>query len=112
MKIIKKASNDVEREDAHGGSGGRKLFIDDEEVKNFAGMTYGYLPAGNKFAWHLHEGMNEVMLVIKGEGIVRDEDGEYAYGEGDFFVLPNGVLHEIENTSTIESEMVFVRVKG
>ena len=76
MKIVKKVSGDVLREDAHGGSGGRKLFVDDGEIRNFQGMTYGYLPAGNKFAWHLHESVNEVMLVIKGEGIVRDEDGE------------------------------------
>ena len=111
MKIIYKANGDVKREDAHGGSGGRKLFVDDEEIKNFQGMTYGYLPSGNKFAWHSHEGVNEVMLVLKGEGIVRDEDGEYTYNDGDFFILPSGVMHEIENTSAYENEMVFVRVK-
>ncbi len=39
MKIIKKPSQDFIREDAHGGSGGRKLLLDDDEVKNVQGMT-------------------------------------------------------------------------
>ena len=111
MKVIKKAKNSVSREDAHGGAGGRKLFVSEDEIKNFHGQTYGYLPAGKKFALHSHEGLNETMLVIKGRGIVRDSDGEYSYEDGDFFVFPNNVVHEIENLSNYENEMVFVRVK-
>lgn len=111
MKVVKKTSAMVPREDAHGGSGGRRLFVSDGEIKNFQGMTYGYLPVGRKFEWHNHEGMNEIMYVIKGTGVVRDEDGEYSFEPGDFFILPDGVLHEIENTCDIENEMVFVRVR-
>lgn len=111
MKIIKKANGSVVREDAHGGSGGRRLFVSEDEVKNFQGVTYGYLPAKGKFAWHSHDGMNEIMLVITGQGVVRDEDGEYTYEDGDFYIFPDKVTHEIENTSDYGSEMVFVRVK-
>lgn len=111
MKVIKKPHELVQREDAHGGSGGRRLYLDNDEIANVQGMTYGYLPAGRKFAWHNHSGMNEVMLVLQGRGVLRDEDGEYAYEPGDFYIFPDGVFHEIENTDTIENEMVFVRVK-
>ena len=111
MKIIKKANGEVLRENAHGGSGGRKLFVDDDEIQNFQGMTYGYLPAGNKFEWHSHENVNEVMLVLHGKGFVRDDEGEYNYADGDFFILPAGIVHEIENASDFENEMIFVRVK-
>ncbi len=111
MKVIKKTQETVLREGAHGGSGGRRLFLDDNEIKNVQGMTYGYLPVGSKFEWHNHEGLNEVMLVIKGHGIVRDEDGEYSYEPGNFFIFPDSVFHEIENTDEIENEMVYVRVK-
>ncbi|GHU08301.1 hypothetical protein FACS189431_4300 [Alphaproteobacteria bacterium] len=110
MKIIKKANSEFKREDAHGGSGGRKLLLDDNEVKNIQGMTYGYLPAGSMFTWHLHEGMNEVMYVLKGNGTVRDADGIYDYQAGDLFVFPAGIEHEIANSSDEEHEYIFVRV--
>lgn len=110
MKIIKKSHTTFVREDAHGGSGGRKLLLADNEMKNVQGMTYGYLPAGAIFAWHMHEKMNEVMLVLKGEGTVRDEDGTYPYSSGDVFIFPEGIFHEIENTSNEEHEYIFVRI--
>ena len=110
MKIKKKSHETLMREDAHGGSGGRKLLLDDNEMKNVQGMTYGFLPAGRKFAWHNHENMNEVMLVLKGQGTVCDEDGIYPYDVGDVFVYHQGIFHEIENTSNEEHEYIFVRV--
>lgn len=112
MKIIKKDYEQINREDAHGGSGGRRLYLEEKEIQNVQGMTYGYLPAGSKFAWHSHEGLNEVMLVIKGNGVVRDREGEYEYKEGDFYIFPKDVEHEIENTGKIENEYIFVRIYG
>jgi len=110
MKITRKPNETFVREDAHGGSGGRKLLLSDREMPNVQGMTYGFLPAGKKFAWHNHETMNEAMYVLKGQGTVSDEDGTYPYTEGDLFVFPQGVFHEIENTSEVEHEYIFVRV--
>ena len=111
MQIIKKVSGEFKREDAHGGSGGRKLYVAEDELKNFHGMTYGYLPAGAKFEWHSHEDINEVMVVLKGRGIVRDIDGEYEYNVGDVFIYPKNVEHEIQNDSEEEHEYIFVRIK-
>ena len=110
MKIIKKLNETFVREDAHGGNGERKLLLSENEIKNLQGMTYGYLPANSKFAWHAHEKMNEVMLVLKGVGTVRDEDGTYPYSPGDLFIFPKDVFHEIENTSEEENEYIFVRI--
>lgn len=110
MKVVKKPSSEYVREDAHGGSGSRILLLSDNEMKNVQGMTYGYLPAGHKYAWHNHFGLNEVMYVLKGSGVVRDEDGVYPYGVGDCFIFPAEYFHEIENTSNEEDEFVFVRV--
>lgn len=64
----------------------------------------------DQFEWHMHEKMNEVMIVLKGQGIVKDEDGIYTYSAGDVFVFPQGVFHEIENPSNEEHEYIFVRV--
>lgn len=111
MQIIKKSNDMFKREDAHGGNGGRKLYIAKDEVKNFHGMTYGYLPSYSKFAWHSHDNINEIMLVLKGSGIIRDRDGEYSYNVGDIFIYPKNIEHEIENTSNEEHEYIFVRIK-
>ncbi|MDD4902214.1 MAG: cupin domain-containing protein [Patescibacteria group bacterium] len=110
MKITKKSHETFVREDAHDGSGGRKLLLADNEMKNVQGMTCGFLPAGAKFAWHTHEKLNEVMYVLKGQGTVRDEDGTYPYNVGDIFIFPEGIFHEIENKSMEENEYIFVRV--
>jgi len=110
MKIIKKLHKTFVYEDAHGGSGGRKLLLADNEIKNVQAMTYGFLPAGAKFAWHMHEKINEIMFVLRGQGTVRDEDGIYPYSTGDVVVFPQGVFHEIENVSKKEHEYIFVRI--
>lgn len=110
MKIQKKSHETFIREDAHGGSGGRKLLLDDKEVKNVQAMTHGFLPAGAKFSWHSHEKMNEIMFVLKGQGTVRDEDGIYSYSAGDIFVFPQGIYHEISNETDEEHEYIFVRI--
>ena len=110
MTVIKKSGESVNLEQAHGGSGSRKLFVNDTEIKNYQGVTYGYLPSGNMYAWHNHDNVNEIMFVIKGTGTVRDADGEYDYKPGDFFIFPKGVFHEIKNTCEVENEYFFVRV--
>jgi len=110
VKIIKKLGSSFSREDAHGGSGGRKLLLSDKEIQNVQGMTYGYLPGGSMFALHSHEGMDEVMYVLKGKGTVRDEDGTYDYQAGDLFVFPAGIEHEIANTTDKEHEYIFIRI--
>ena len=111
MKVIKKSWEDVKLEPAHDGAGSRKLFIKNDEVKNIQGITHGWLQAGGIFEWHKHDECNEFMYVLKGSGIVRDEDGEYEFHEGDFFVFPIGEYHEQRNTGDITFEAVFIRTK-
>jgi len=110
MKVIKKSSESFVREDAHGGSGKRKLLLDKNEILNVQGMTQGFLPAQKKFPPHSHKKLNEVMFVLKGQGLVCDEDGNYPYTAGDVFIFPCEVTHEITNTTYEENEYVFVRV--
>lgn len=113
MKIIKRSQADIKKEEAHGGSGARKIYADANYVKSrhFEAMTYGYLPAGNVFDWHEHKDTEEIMFVLKGEGVVSDEDGEYSYAPGDVFIYPANTQHRITNNSDEEHEMLFVRVK-
>ena len=113
MKIIKRAASDIPKEEAHGGSGARKVMASSDYLKstNLDAMTHGYLPAGNVFDWHDHKDIEEIMVVLKGEGLVCDEDGEYPYGPDDVFIFPANTQHKINNNSNEEHEMIFVRVK-
>lgn len=113
MKIIKRVSSDIPKEAAHGGSGSRKVFASPNFLKstNLEAMTHGWLPAGNSFDWHDHTDIEEITLVLKGEGRVYDEDGEYGYAPGDVFIFPANTQHKITNNSNQEHEMIFVRVK-
>ena len=109
MKIVNKSNTELEP--AHGGFRGRKLFVAEDELKNIQGITQGYLPAQATSGWHKHDDCNEFMFVIKGKGFMKDEEGEYSFKTGDFFVFPKGVFHEQINRSTEEIEFVFVRIK-
>ncbi len=113
MKITKRNAKDIVREDAHGGSGGRKVYAAPEHLKNmhFEMMTHGFLPGGATFDWHDHSNIEEIMVVLKGSGEVHDEDGIYDYEPGDVFVFPTDTKHKIHNPTAHEHEMVFVRVK-
>lgn len=113
MKIIKRSKSEILLEEAHGGSGARKIYVNSEHVesRHFEAMTHGYLPAGNVFDWHEHKDTEEIMVVLKGKGLVSDSDGEYEYAPGDVFVYPANTQHKITNNSDEEHEMLFVRVK-
>jgi len=109
MKIIKREAKDIQLESAHGGSGARKLLVD--QTAEIEAMTDGFLPAGAEFDWHDHPGVWEVMYVLGGGGKVLDRDGEYEYAAGDFFTFPPDTEHKIVNTGDVESRMIFVRTK-
>lgn len=113
MKITKRSAKDISKEEAHGGSVSRRVYASTDHLKSahFEAMTHGYLPAGNSMDWHDHDGIEEIMVVIKGEGEIHDEDGVYDYAPGDVFVYPANIQHKIHNPTDYEHEMIFVRVK-
>lgn len=113
MKIIKRSSHDITKEGAHGGSGARKVYASPEylESSHFEMMTHGFLPSGKTFDWHDHANVEEIMVVLKGEGEVHDEDSVYQYAAGDVFIFPANIKHKIHNPTDYEHEMIFVRVK-
>lgn len=112
MNIIVKHATDIPKGDAHGGTGSRKLYIDEAQTPSgkVHGMTHGWLPAGNSFDWHLHDGVEEIMYVIKGEGTVADREGEYRYSPGTVCVFPSNIEHMIHNDSDEEHEFIFIRL--
>lgn len=113
MRIIKRSSSDIQKEQAHGGSGSRLVYASPDHLKSihFEMMTQGYLPPGKTFDWHDHTNIEEIMVVISGIGEVHDQDGEYQYAPGDVFIFPANTMHKIHNPSQEEHRMIFVRIK-
>ncbi len=113
MKITKRSASEIPKEPAHGGSGSRKVYAAPEHLASthFEAMTHGWIPAGQMYDWHDHKDIEEIMVVVKGEGEVHDEDGVYLYAPGDVFIFPANTLHKIHNPTDYEHEMIFVRVK-
>lgn len=111
MKIIKKSN--IPMEPAHGREGTRQMLLSTGGISNpdFSAFTHGFLPAGAKYSWHSHDNIDEMVLVLKGSGVVRDRDGEYPFTPGDFFVFPANIEHEIENLSDQAGEYICVRIK-
>lgn len=114
MKLIKRSAATIPKEEAHGGSGARRAYASPDHFKStqLKMMTHGYLPAGKTFDWHDHEDVEEIMVALKGEGLVADEDGEYSYAPGDVIIFPPNTQHKVVNNSDEEHEMIFVRVKA
>jgi len=110
--ITVKHALEVEKSEAHGGAGSRRLYIDDRESpsKRVQGMTHGWMPIGGMYDWHDHQDIEEIMYVIKGNGEVSDEEGTYTYQEGSVCVFPANTKHKITNTSDDVNEFIFVRI--
>jgi quercetin dioxygenase-like cupin family protein len=96
-------------------TGSRKLLASKKEVPSdfFEAFTYGYLPTGQIWSMHQHENIVEICLVIKGEGTIKDEQGnKETFAAKDRFVFPPNILYEIENTSDEVAEFYFFRLKA
>ena len=46
-----------------------------------------------ELVWHKHDAEDELFYVIKGQLIIQYEDGAVTLNQGDFHIVPKGVLH-------------------
>ncbi len=46
-----------------------------------------------EFIWHLHEGEDEMFLVLKGKLRIGLRSGDVILNEGEFFIVPKGTEH-------------------
>lgn len=49
---------------------------------------------------HRHEGFEECIYVISGEGVTHADSGEHPLGAGDAILIPPGELHVTRNTGS------------
>ncbi len=46
-----------------------------------------------EFVWHKHDEEDELFYVVKGRLVIQYEDGAVTLDEGDFHIVPKGVMH-------------------
>ena len=110
----KKNISEIPIEGTSHTSGSRKMLASKDEVtsKYFEAFTYGYLPPGVKWEMHEHDNIVEICVVTKGNGIVKDSNGNIeTFVSGDRFVFTSNTPHEIENNSNDEAEFYFIRFR-
>ncbi len=111
----KKNIKDIPVEETPHATGSRKLLVGKPDVSSlyFEAYTYGHLPSNQKWAIHKHENIVEICLVVKGFGVVRDNNGNAEkFESGDRFIFPADTEHEIENISKETAEFYFFRVQN
>lgn len=111
----KKNIDSITIEETSHSTGSRKMIAGKSDVPSpyFEALTYGYLPVNEKWKLHQHEDIIEICIVIKGIGVVRDQQkNEEAFEPGDRFIFPASTFHEIENTSRGIDEFYFFRLKS
>ena len=111
----KKNINSIPIEETSHSTGSRKTIAGKQDVSSpyFEAITYGYLSANEKWELHQHEDIIEICIVIKGTGVVRDQQkNEESFESGDRFIFPANTFHEIENISKGTDEFYFIRLKS
>jgi mannose-6-phosphate isomerase-like protein (cupin superfamily) len=43
--------------------------------------------------WHKHDSEDELFYIVKGQLIIQLETGSVELNEGDFYIIPKGVMH-------------------
>lgn len=113
-KYLKIGIADTPKEDSRVGSFYQPLHLSQEEHAmnaHFQDITRGYLKAGGMYDWHMHRGMDEVCIIIRGVGKFFWEQEEEDYTEGDIFIIPADTMHRFITESKLDSEFYFIRIK-
>lgn len=108
-----KSIDNLPLEDAHGGSGTRRLLLSakDPISRHLQAMAKGYLPPKGVFDWHQHENIDEFFIVLQGQGKIDFQGGlTFDYQENDLIYIPANLSHRIENTGGIQNEFYFIRM--
>ncbi len=85
---------DVEMEGAKGVTV-RWLVSGKDSAPNFAMRLFEVKPGGHT-PFHQHDFEHEV-YVLEGNGIIKKEDSEDSFREGDFFFVPSMEWHDFRN---------------
>jgi mannose-6-phosphate isomerase-like protein (cupin superfamily) len=91
------------RDNMRGGTGSvtlRHYFKPDEFGAKTRLCALLTIPPGASIGEHAHVGEDEVYLILRGSGTVREQDGERRVTTGDAVLTGRGASHAIANNGT------------
>ena len=68
-------------------------------------LNYAIHQPGMEFQQHIHEFSEDVIVCLKGHGVIRSGDTRTPYGPGDVIHVPAGIVHGTINTGDEELVM-------
>jgi mannose-6-phosphate isomerase-like protein (cupin superfamily) len=71
-------------------------------------VDYMTIPAGTQFGKHIHDGSEELYVLLKGRGTALLDGEEHPVGPGDFLMLRNGGMHGLRNDGPEAIELLCV----
>lgn len=71
-------------------------------------VDYMTIPVGTQFGRHIHDGSEELYVILKGRGTALLDDEEHAVGPGDFLMLRNQGCHGLRNDGSEDIELLCV----
>ncbi len=85
------------------------ILVDAQEGARNLSVGIGIYNKGQASEFHTHGIEEEVMIYLKGEGIMRMEDGtEYSLTAGDVTFVPTNEPHKLLNTGDGEFVFLFI----
>lgn len=73
------------------------------------GCSVYVVPPGKiAFPYHLHKAIEEMFVILEGEGRLRHEDEEFPIKAGDVIAAPVGQAHQIINTSGADLKYIAI----
>lgn len=108
--IRKKEEQNVKIKKSHGGEGSitlRALLNGDEEM-NGKGWFFSVITVGptDSIGYHVHEGEDETMYVMSGQGEVDDNGTIIPFAAGDVLRTFDGQGHMLRNTTIQPLELI------
>lgn len=73
-------------------------------------VDYMTIPPGTQFGVHIHDGSEELYVILKGRGTALLDGTEQPVGPGDFLMLRDGGAHGLRNDGADAIELLCVCV--
>ena len=73
-------------------------------------INWALLPPGKSFRSHLHESMDEIIIMLSGEAQMTIESESETLTRGDAVIVPMKAIHEMKNTGTDPVEYIVLGI--
>lgn len=71
-------------------------------------VDYMTIPPGTQFGLHMHDGSEELYVILKGTGTALLDGIERPVGPGDYLMLQDGGVHGLRNDGSVAVELLCV----